>query len=177
MSVKENVDNTIIRTVRAEDADAIVNIMNAVMAEDVYMVTTSSEFNSTPEELRQKIDDVLKNERETLIVAELNGQVVGYIEFFSQARQRMFHVGSVGMMIVKSCRGIGLGKMLMKELLAWAAHNPLIEKVSLGVFSTNKRAIKLYESLGFHEEGRKIKEFKMKENEYIDDILMYKCVR
>jgi len=44
------------------------------------------------------------------------------------------------------------------------------------VFSTNKRAIALYKKMGFIEEGRKIKEFKMDNNEYVDDVLMYKLV-
>jgi ribosomal protein S18 acetylase RimI-like enzyme len=66
--------------------------------------------------------------------------------------------------------------LLLTALLEWAERNPLIEKVSLGVFSTNYRAISLYKSMGFIEEGRKIKEFKTSENEYIDDILMYKLV-
>jgi ribosomal protein S18 acetylase RimI-like enzyme len=48
--------------------------------------------------------------------------------------------------------------------------------VSLGVFSTNQRAISLYKKMGFVEEGRKIKEFKMSEREYVDDIIMYKMV-
>ena len=60
--------------------------------------------------------------------------------------------------------------------LDWAEKNPLIEKVSLGVLSTNYRAIALYKSMGFVEEGRKIKEIKINENEYVDDILMYKFV-
>jgi RimJ/RimL family protein N-acetyltransferase len=60
--------------------------------------------------------------------------------------------------------------------LAWAEQHPSIEKVSLGVFSTNERAITLYKKMGFIEEGRKIKEFKMSDDEYIDDVLMYKLV-
>ena len=71
---------------------------------------------------------------------------------------------------------MGIGRMLVNELLDWAEKNPFIEKVSLGVFSTNYRAISLYKSMGFKEEGRKIKEIRMNENEYIDDILMYKFV-
>lgn len=61
-------------------------------------------------------------------------------------------------------------------MVAWAAQHPLIEKVCLGVFSTNHRVIALYKSMGFAEEGRKIKEFKLNDTEYIDDILMYKFV-
>ncbi|WP_328043105.1 GNAT family N-acetyltransferase [Neobacillus mesonae] len=69
-----------------------------------------------------------------------------------------------------------MGKLLIKELLNWAEHNPLIEKVSLGVLSTNQRAIELYKSMGFVEEGRKIKEVKFSDDLYVDDILMYKLV-
>ena len=75
-------------------------------------------------------------------------------------------------MISKNYRGMGIGKMLLKELIGWAEKNPLIEKVCLGGFSTNHRAISLYKSMGFIEEGRKVKEFKIDENEYVDDILM-----
>ena len=48
-----------------------------------------------------------------------------------------------------------------------------IEKVFLNVFSTNKRAIKLYEKLGFVEEGRHLKAIKQLTGEYIDLIQMY----
>lgn len=176
MLISKRDGNYNIRTVRPGDAEAIVSIMNSVIAESKYLITISEEYNKTSEEQRKSIHNILENEKETLLVAELNGEVVGYIIFFSQARKRMSHTGSVGMMVNKNHRGMGIGKMLMKALLDWAANNPLIEKVSLGVFSTNYRAIALYKSLGFLEEGRKIKEFKMKENEYVDDILMYKLV-
>lgn len=44
------------------------------------------------------------------------------------------------------------------------------------VIPTNPRAIALYKSLDFVKEGRKIKENKMNENKYVDDIIMYKFV-
>ncbi|GAA0600869.1 GNAT family N-acetyltransferase [Virgibacillus siamensis] len=167
---------SIIRTVELEDAGAIVNIMNAVIAEGEYLITTPAEYNKTPEEQRESIHNILENERETLLVAEVNGNVVGYIVFFSQTRKRMSHTGSAGMMVNKDFREMGIGKKLMEALLSWAKNNPLIEKVSLGVFSNNHRAKALYKSLGFIEEGRKFREFKMDENEYVDDILLYKLV-
>lgn len=100
---------------------------------------------------------ILENERETLIIAEKAEKVIGWTVFESQNRKRLSHTGSFEMMIQKDYRGIGIGKMLIGELLSWAEKNHLIEKVSLGVFSTNKRAISLYKSMGFVEEGRKKK--------------------
>lgn len=78
------------------------------------------------------------------------------------------------MMVLNKYRG--LSKLLIENLLKWAKYNPYIEKISLGVFSTNERAIALYKKMGFVEEGRKINEIKLHDNEYIDDVLMYKMV-
>ena len=58
----------------------------------------------------------------------------------------------------------------------WAEQNRYIEKVSLGVFSTNINAISLYKKMGFIEE-EKISEVKLNDKKYIDDVLMYKNVK
>lgn len=165
-----------IRTGELEDAEAVLELQNSVISEGEYFIAVSNEFNKTIEQQRDWIQRSLENERETIIVAEINGEVIGWIGFESENRKRMSHKGSFALMIRKNYRGMGIGKELVQALLDWAEANPLIEKVSLGVFSTNHRAIALYKSMGFVEEGRKIKEFKMSESEYVDDIIMYKLV-
>ncbi|KFN04274.1 acetyltransferase domain protein [Bacillus clarus] len=111
-----------------------------------------------------------------MIVAEVNGEAVGWIMLLSQNRMRLSHIGSISIMIKKGYRGIGIGKLLLGKLLAWAEKNPLLEKVCLGVFSTNVKAITLYKKMGFIEVVRKIKECKLSEHEYVDDILTYKFI-
>jgi len=68
--------------------------------------------------------------------------------------------------------GQGVGSALMHELLRWARANPGVEKVELHVRSSNDRAIALYRSLGFVEEGRKTRRVKIGPNEYLDDVYM-----
>lgn len=103
--------------------------------------------------------------------------MIGWIAFVKEIdRKRTSHAGTIGVFVSKEYRGQGAGKMLLAALLEWARKNPAIEKVSLSVFSTNERAISLYKKMGFLEEGRKIKEFKISENEYWDDVFMYKFV-
>ncbi|WP_335869470.1 GNAT family N-acetyltransferase [Bacillus sp. 2205SS5-2] len=165
-----------IRTATIDDAEVVLDIQISVFSEGDYFISESEEFSKTPAEQREWIQGLLENEKNTLLVAEVNGEVVGWVVFISQDRKRTAHTGSFGIMISKKYRGIGVGKRLLTALLDWAEKNPLIEKVSLGVFSTNDRAISMYRKMGFTEEGRKIKEFKMKENVYVDDILMYKLV-
>ena len=59
---------------------------------------------------------------------------------------------------------------MMNYMIEWAKKNGY-EKVSLAVFSTNKRAINLYKKFGFEIEGAKKREIKINE-EYMDEILM-----
>ena len=96
--------------------------------------------------------------------------------FQSPHRKRLAHTGTFGMMVLNEYRGLGIGKILLEKIITWAEHNPYIEKISLGVFSTNERAIALYKKMGFVEEGRKINEIKLNDKQYIDDVLMYKMV-
>jgi RimJ/RimL family protein N-acetyltransferase len=49
----------------------------------------------------------------------------------------------------------------------------MIEKVSLEVFSINEPAKRLYHRMGFIEEGRKLREYRLSEDRYVDSILMY----
>jgi len=169
-------ESTVVRKANLEDASRILQIQKEVVEEDVYLTTSSDEFDKTIEQQRDWMEKILANDKETMLVAETSKGIVGWIVFFSQNRIRLSHTGSFGMMIDKDFRDKGIGKLLIEGLLDWAESNPLIEKVSLGVFSTNERAIALYKKMGFIEEGRKIKEFKMDNGEYVDDILMYKFV-
>ncbi|MCQ6264748.1 GNAT family N-acetyltransferase [Fictibacillus sp. WQ 8-8] len=177
MSISKDI-SYVVRTGKIEDTEAVLTIQRSVVSEGEFLISLSEEFNKTLSQQREWVQSLLENVNEILIVAERDGEVVGWIVFQAAPnRKRLSHTGALGMMISKGYREMGIGSMLLKALLDWAEKNPLIEKVSLGVFSTNHRAISLYKKMGFLEEGRKIKEFKMNENDYVDDILMYKFVK
>jgi RimJ/RimL family protein N-acetyltransferase len=176
MSIEQDF-KTAIRTVRIEDAEAVLAIQRGVIQERDYFIAVSEEFNKTTQEHQEWIKKIIEHERETMYIAETDGKVVGWIVFLSQERKRMHHTGSIAIMLQKNYRNKGIGKLLINEILTWAAQHPVIEKVALGTFSTNTRAIALYKKLGFIEEGRKVQEFKFSEGEYADDVLMYKLVK
>ncbi|MFJ7917219.1 MULTISPECIES: GNAT family N-acetyltransferase [unclassified Lysinibacillus] len=169
-------ENIKIRVAYQEDAEALLEIQKEVLAEETYLITTIDEFQRTIDEQREWIQAKITNERETIFIAQYQGEIVGWLVFQSPQRKRLAHTGTFGMMVLNKYRGLGIGKRLIEKLLEWAENNPYIEKISLGVFSTNERAIALYKKMGFVEEGRKINEIKLQDNKYIDDILMYKIV-
>ncbi|UOQ44232.1 GNAT family N-acetyltransferase [Halobacillus salinarum] len=165
-----------IRDAQLNDAQPILEIQRSVTSEEKYFITGLKEFNRTVEDVESWIDKLLQNDRERILVADLEGEVMAWAAFHSNDRKKLKHTGAVAMMVGEQFRNKGIGKQLIEELLEWATHHILIEKVSLGVFSTNERAIALYKSFGFKEEGRKLKEIKFAEDQYADDVLMYKFV-
>lgn len=173
--LKSNIEVSL-RMGNISDAETLLELEREVLSESEFMVSVIEEFDESLEQLRSWIQKILENQRDTLFVAEIKGKVVGLIVFRSKNTKRLSHTGSFTAMVKKEYRNQGIGKLLIKKLLDWAEQNPLIEKVSLGVLSTNQRAIELYKSMGFVEEGRKIKEVKFNEDLYVDDILMYKLV-
>ncbi|KIL51138.1 GNAT family N-acetyltransferase [Jeotgalibacillus campisalis] len=169
-------EKIIIRTGTLEDAQPSFVLQRAVVSEMDYLVTVPQELSADPDRHIQWIQKIMNHDRETFIVAEVNGELAGWIIFQSPDRKRLAHTGSLGMMVDPAHRGKGIGRLLINDLLKWAESNDEIMKVSLSVFSDNHRAISLYKSAGFKEEGRKVNEIQRNENEYIDDVLLYKMV-
>jgi RimJ/RimL family protein N-acetyltransferase len=106
----------------------------------------------------------------------MSGCIVGSVNFENGPHRRIAHRGSLGIAVVKQWRGQGVGTALLQTLLQWAATNPLIEKVCLEVFATNARAIRLYKTLGFLEEGLRPKEIKLGPARYVDTVAMFRFV-
>lgn len=80
------------------------------------------------------------------------------------------HVATLGMHVVRSHRGRGVGSALMAEALRWARAFG-IERIELTVYPHNGPAIALYRRFGFVEEGRLVRHAK-KSYGYEDEILM-----
>ncbi|GIL18157.1 MAG: N-acetyltransferase [Oligoflexia bacterium] len=160
------------------DAADILELIDKVIAERKYQVTEPGEYALNVEDQKKWIQKMSTAPADIVIVAEFHNRIVGMIDFHQNARRRRLkHTGSFGMSVVSEYREHGIGTVLVEELLSWARLQPEIEKVCLSVFSNNPRAIHLYKKLGFHEEGRRVKEIKVGSDEYWDEILMFKMVK
>ncbi|HXK22648.1 MAG TPA: GNAT family protein [Myxococcota bacterium] len=87
-------------------------------------------------------------------VAVAGAEVVGWCDVIRKPFPGFEHSGTLGMGLLPAYRGRGLGARLLAATLE--AVEPLgITRVELEVFSTNARAIALYEKSGFTREGVK----------------------
>jgi len=169
-------EKLIVRSAAPDDAEALITHARLILAEDLFNVRTLEEFKLTLEKERELIGQHTERDGRIILVAELNGSVVGQLGFENHSRKRLAHHGMLHMNVGPEHRSKGIGRALLDSLLEWANENALIEKVTLEVFATNKAAIVLYRKLGFEEEGRKVRNVKIADGKYVDCLLMYKFV-
>lgn len=106
----------------------------------------------------------------TLVAVRSDGEVAGWIHCNRSPMPWMGHNAFVWMGVAPSMSNYGVGEEMMKEAFAWASARG-IERLELSLRGSNKAELSLYEKMGFHEEGRKLRSIKT-ETGYDDDILM-----
>lgn len=168
--MKEQMDGFVIRKARPDEAPALAEAERVI-------ARTPGQLASRPEELkdedfRQKILALSQSESGLFVVAEYNGTLVGHALLDPLKLAVTAHVVVLTIAIHEGHQGRGFGKRLMEHLISWTREHPKVEKFELQVRSSNKRAISLYKSLGFTEEGRKTRRLKYGPGSYVDDIYM-----
>lgn len=169
--------NFSIREPQESDAENIIAFVKIIFSNSDQIVTTSQEFTNTVDQQKVWIKKHIENPTSIILIAELDNQIVGLLDFSTKQRMKINHAGEFGISVHPDFQEKGIGRNLTESLLKWATETDGIEKVVLNVFVTNLRAIRLYESLGFIEEGRHIKAVKQPTGEYVDLIEMYKFVK
>ncbi|MBS4192473.1 GNAT family N-acetyltransferase [Bacillus sp. FJAT-49705] len=168
----KNGNKLVIRTALPEDADKVLAFIRNIIIEAPYLLTTKAEFNVTSDQQKRLLQEVVEDNGKIAILAEYEGEIIGFLDFHNGRKKRIEHQGSFGMSVRKDFRNQGVGRALVSVLLAWAKENSLIEKVCLEVFSENIQAIRLYKSIGFEEEGLKRRAIKLSDQTYHDLIIM-----
>lgn len=155
------------------DAGAILSLHRAVLEERDYFITLPTEFGGTVYAVVQHIRDSTRRPTSLFLVAEVDGEIKGFLTVRGGALARMSHTGKLEIMVDRHTRGKGLGRRLMDVCMDWAKGEPVLEKLGLSVFANNERAVELYRTYGFEEEGRRVREYRLRDGTYRDDILMY----
>lgn len=165
----------LIRKIEPNDAESSIRFSKQIFGLPTVL-TTLNEFNQTVESQTKWIESFRNNESKFALVAVHDDEVIALLDFSTSNRERLKHGGAFGVSVLPEFQNNGIARTMIEILLEWAKRNPLIEKVILKVSSNNPKAIRLYQSLGFKEEGRMIKEIKLEDGTYIDTIVMAQFV-
>ena len=83
------------------------------------------------------------------------------------ASLRRRHAMTLGISVVKSAQGQGVGSALMVALLDYADNWAQVLRIELTVYTDNERAIRLYRGFGFEAEGV-MRAYAMRAGRYVD---------
>lgn len=157
-----------IRPAQKSDKTVLAQNIQSVCDEKIYLMT--DEFIVTEEWQKILENSIDEQNRRLLIVPEINDSVIGHLRLFPEwFGPKGFHVGQIGMAILKKFRNQGIGSELLNYALNWAKFVGL-KKLTASIFGTNDSALNLFKKFSFIQEGRKSQQFFV-DGRYIDEIL------
>lgn len=157
----------LVRMAEPRDAGALVALLNEVGREEIFIADEGSQLT---EEQQARFLERLNPLQQCLLVAEQGGQTLGSLEMVRGTLQKNRHTATFGMALFPAARGRGIGRGLLLTAERWARQVG-IQKISLAVFATNDVAIRLYQSLGYREEGRRFGQYRIR-GQWVDEIWM-----
>ena len=160
-----------IREAKENDAQAIIEFVKAVGDESDNLTFSGSEFNKTIEEEKAILRDHAEQENQIFVIAFINDELVGQMNAHASSKPRLRHACEFGISTRKHHWGKGIATEVLTYLIAWAKDNPVIRKVNLRANVSNKKAIALYERMGFEHEGCHKRDFFL-DGEFQDAVSM-----
>ncbi|MEG8946958.1 GNAT family N-acetyltransferase [Rosettibacter firmus] len=164
----------VIREIQTSDAEAFLNLCHKLDEETQFMLLEPDERIATVDEIITQIENLKLRDNQTILVAEHNNQLVGYVSADGGKYKRNKHCVYIVMGILQSFTGQGIGTMLLKELEKWAIQNK-IYRLELTVMVHNEKAFALYKKMGFVIEGMK-KHSLFINGFYVDEYYMAKLL-
>ena len=110
--------------------------------------------NTSDEQLKKRIESIKEEKSSTILIAEENGVVVGYLFAVGGHQTRAKHSVYIVVGIEENYRGKGVGASLFRKLEEWAKQQN-IHRLELTVMVHNNAGIALYKKMGFEIEGTK----------------------
>ena len=165
-----NHSNYLIRTATPEDAEILADAEREIAKIPGRLASRPEELKT--ESFRERITTLARSDSGIYAVIEEGGTIAGHAVLEPHKLAVTAHVVVLTLAIHEGHQGRGLGRALMRYLIEWARARPQVEKFELQVRASNQRAIQLYESLGFVEEGRKTRRLKYGPGDYLDDVYM-----
>jgi hypothetical protein len=149
------------------DSGGIISALRSASPERSYVLMEQYGKNAETEGEYIRDMDAQKN---LFLVAVGRGGIVGSLAALQADgghRPETAHVLNIGLHLVESSRGLGIGSRMVQYAIEWAREHGF-KKMEASIFTTNKRSLNLFRKAGFTEECMKLKKFRIG-RDYIDE--------
>ncbi|MBI4718692.1 MAG: GNAT family N-acetyltransferase [Planctomycetes bacterium] len=161
----------VMRLLVEPDAGQVCAFFPRMHEESDFLNYFPGEWSLTVEQEREFIREHTGRAGAELLCVESDERIVALAGAHPPKFRRDAHHTEIGVAVSREFWGLGLGRALVGQLVGWGAHQGL-RKMYLRVFDDNHRAIALYRSLGFVEEGRLKGDVLRADGRYSDSIVM-----
>lgn len=165
-----------VRPGRESDAARLLQFKQRVFRETEFLLQGPEDFHSDEDQEAVFLRRFRVSQNSVYLVAETDRRIIGTLSIYGGYFKRNRHVGHLGMGVLRDVWGGGVGGALLDQGIDWARTNPYIEKLSLQVYRSNERAIRLYLHRGFEREATLADEVRLDSGEYVDLIVMSRRV-
>ncbi|WP_138419665.1 GNAT family N-acetyltransferase [Aquibacillus sediminis] len=164
----------IVREIKTSDAEKLTNLTKEVEKSSDFMLWEAGERTMQTDDQLKMIKSIKSAENSTILVAEKDNELVGYLLAIGGNARRNRHSIYVVIGILQGFRGRGIGTKLFNELEHWANNNN-ITRLELTVVTKNEAALSLYRIVGFEIEGTKRNSLFI-DGEFVDEYYMSKIL-
>lgn len=158
------------RVARPADAAALMALKQHLDRETSFMLLEMGERDTSVHTLARHLGRTAQSANSVVILAEVGGDLVGYIELTGGTYRRSRATAHLVIGVLAKASGKGIGTGLMTQALDWASVHGL-HRLELSVMAHNDRAIALYERMGFSVEGRR-SECLLIDGQFVDELCM-----
>ena len=136
----KHTETLVIREASIDDVNGIIEVLKTIYLQDEAWA-------------RKALEKLLATENYVILVAELDREVVGFIDYYVlPSVWEKWNEATINYLFIhKGYQGRGIGSKLLKEVIQQTDKMGIME-LHVGTEKKNKRAIRLYKKHGFLKE-------------------------
>ncbi|WP_257061917.1 GNAT family N-acetyltransferase [Bacillus sp. PK9-021] len=161
----------IIRSADTSDADELSHLRVQLDGETENLDRESGEGYMDESDFEKLIQRDTESKRNLFLVASAHNEIVGFSRCEGNELKRFVHKVEFGVCVAKACWDYGIGKGLLQQSILWA-DSAGMNKMTLNVLETNKKAIDLYTKFGFEVEGVLKNDRLLSDGKYYNTVVM-----
>ncbi|MET6999784.1 GNAT family N-acetyltransferase [Chitinophaga defluvii] len=173
-----NGQELVIRPATLEDAPALLDNLRIMTRETDFLLFSPEEAMAIDLAAeRAFIQSYLDHPNHLLLLALVEGKVVGSVTVNQGYFAKQAHRGEFGIGVQHAYWNMGIGRRLITATLRWATTHPQLEILHFSAFANNEKAIQLYRNFDFQEHGRIPQGIRHKDGSYVDLVVMSRRVK